>query len=456
MARQIGERSLEWLMAQNSGDPDPNLRETVREEINNLLSVYRSAKFTDEELAILNEVWMNVFKLVSSETLHASVCRHIETAQDSFFPSPGKIAASVQRIACEEAGIPQGFAQRGWDSEKGFDEANERKNAWRPKSWQNFQQHDYDFEEIARLDYERTRTMFYEEQERYRALAREAIEKAKSKPARQAEEKAEAARQAELQRIARFINPKQKPVTLERLVSVRKCDVFRHVDLAPQAGEEIKVLLQGISALTRHMDTILSEMENPFGGDAPTNIQEAAMDARYSLCNARGWLEMAASNITGIVYQMKEPVRSVVRSGRQWSVKPVGGWTEPSVLAVSLKPLIELGMERYSVMDGGDEKKALAIKAASAMGRLSQDICAVMRFVESSYEDIMRLFSVPMPGQSRDYCNYLKKAGDGIRGAREEFEEADFEAIARSFTSDSWRLAKKDNALGKTRLDDLF
>ncbi|MDR1640722.1 MAG: hypothetical protein LBT59_13585 [Clostridiales bacterium] len=98
---QTGERSKEWILAQNPGEPDPKIEAIVRYDINCLVSAYRSTKFTQEEVKVLTEVWVNVFKHVSTQLFHQAVCRLIATDQGPFFPTPGKVAVCVAHIVAE-------------------------------------------------------------------------------------------------------------------------------------------------------------------------------------------------------------------------------------------------------------------------------------------------------------------------------------------------------------------
>ncbi|MDR1640721.1 MAG: hypothetical protein LBT59_13580 [Clostridiales bacterium] len=100
---QTGERSKEWILAQNPGDPDPEIEAIVLHDINCLVTAYRSTKFTQEEVKVLTEAWVNVFKHVSAHLFHQAVCRLIATDQGPFFPTPGKVAACVARIVAESA-----------------------------------------------------------------------------------------------------------------------------------------------------------------------------------------------------------------------------------------------------------------------------------------------------------------------------------------------------------------
>ncbi|MDR2750571.1 MAG: hypothetical protein LBC41_07930 [Clostridiales bacterium] len=96
------ERSTEWISAQNPGDPDPNLREIVRQDLNALKIAYQST-FTEDEFETLNELWVNTFKHVSAKLFHQGFCRLVETDCDSVFPTPGRVAACVARLVAESA-----------------------------------------------------------------------------------------------------------------------------------------------------------------------------------------------------------------------------------------------------------------------------------------------------------------------------------------------------------------
>ncbi|MDR1640723.1 MAG: hypothetical protein LBT59_13590 [Clostridiales bacterium] len=332
---QMGERSKEWILAQNPGEPDPKIEAIVLHDFNYLISAYRSTKFTKSEAKATMKVWVNTFEHVSAKLFHQAIYRLIETDEESFFPTPGKVAACVARLVAESA-------------------------------------------EEARI--------------------------------------AEAARISELRRIARFKNPEQEPVNLELLVDLRKCGIFENVELAPFALREMDRHLDGIGSLASHMGMLLDEMGAPFGG------------------GVEGLLNNFCFNIICAGSMAEDEIKAWGENSEQWAVKPGEAWTEPSVLDLTLEPLIGLGMERYKGM-AGDEKKALAAKAACAMGRLSEDICSTLSFFESCLADLATIFSKPAPGRKVKFCDYLQKAKDQIRNARERLEKADFEAVSMSFTS---------------------